>query len=651
MQERIEELVREIEYHQDRYYNDQPEISDGEFDRLWDELRELAPNHPVFSRVGTDSSSVFSKREHRIPMNSQDKAADPEQFLRWAKRVDHPRYIVQYKLDGASIELQYDDGVFRYGITRGDGKVGDDITANVTKMRGVPRKLNDPFTGAVRGEVIMEHEVHRRWYADKANCRNAANGIMRRKDGLGSEHLRIFSYDALSTASAGPFTDEEEKLRWLRESGFDLVPYEIFETARDVIHYRDLVNEKRAALGFDIDGLVVKGTAIDLADMRRARPQKQIAFKFSAEEGITVLRDVEWSESGHLYTPVAIVDPVRLAGTTVRRASLVHPELIESMNLMIGSEVVITKRGDIIPKIERLVRHSEATQRIIPPEKCSTCGTAVVNEGKRVYCPNLACPRRAFHRLQKWISVMEVRDFGDVLLGKLFDAGLVREIADLYALQESTLAAFEGMGPVSARKALENLRSANPIDLARFIAGFDIGGIAELKIRKVVDAGFDTLDRIENASVEELSTAEGIAGTTAEAILRGIRAVRPEMDRLLATGAIELLQRTDAEEGAYPGSGDAGGSAKPLAGMTFCFTGSLERMKRADAERLVRQAGGEARSNVSRDLSRLVTNDPESGSSKARRARELGVPIISEDEFLTMLEDGSPVSVASVPEP
>ena len=634
MSRSVEELAELVEYHQDRYYNAQPEISDAEFDRLWDELRERAPDHPIFSRVGSDASDRFPKRRHLMPMNSQDKAAGPEQFLKWARRIAHPRYIVQYKLDGASIELQYRDGRFDRGVTRGDGEVGDDITANVARMQGVVKDLPGGFSGAIRGEVIMEHSVHDRFYPDKANCRNAANGLMKRKDGQGSHHLKVMCYDAHVSGDTTPFHDEESKLAWIEEQGFLIVPYVVVDTPEEVVHHRDLVVERRDQLDFDIDGLVVKGPEIDWADMRRARPQKQIAFKFSAEEAVSVLREVEWSLSGHLYTPVAVVDPVQLAGTTVRRASLVHPELIEEMGLQIGSEVILTKRGDIIPKIERLVAHGKDARPIDVPTHCETCGTELVNEGKRLYCPNLACPKRDFHRLQKWIDVLDVRDFGDVLLRRLFDAGLVRKVADLYALTWETLAEFEGMGEVSAKKALGNLRAVEEIPLARFVAGFDIFGIAELKIRKAVDAGFDTLERLRDADPEELAAAEGIADITARQIVRGVTDVYPMMEELLQTGAVRI--RSSGRTG--EGTDDEAQAA--LAGRTFCFTGSLERMKRSEAEDLVRSHGGEARSSVTAALSYLVTNDPSAGSSKLRKARELEVPVISEDEFFAMLPNG-----------
>lgn len=622
----VEELAELVEYHQDRYYNHQPEISDAEFDALWDELRSRAPDHPIFSRVGADAAAGFPKVRHLMPMGSQDKASAPEQFLKWAARVAHPQYIVQYKLDGASLELQYRDGSFVRGVTRGDGVIGDDITANVRRMQGVVLSIPNGFTGAVRGEVIMTRQVHRQHYPDKANCRNAANGLMKRKDGVGSEHLIVMCYDAHVDGETTPFPDEAAKLSWLEDRGFTIVPYRIFSDPHEVVHYRDLVAEERASLDYDIDGLVVKGPQIDWADIQRARPQKQIAFKFSAEEAISVLREVEWSASGHLYTPVGIIEPVSLAGTTVRRASLVHPELIEEMGLRLNSEVVVTKRGDIIPKIERLVSAGDDSREIPIPDTCEVCGTGLVNEGKRLYCPNLTCPKRDFHRLQKWIAVLDVRDFGDVLLRKLFDSERVREIADLYTLAWEDLAAFEGMGETSARKALGNLRAVERIPLARFVAGFDIFGIAELKVQKAVDAGFDTLDKLRHASVAELTEAEGLAEVTAEQIVTGIAQVYPKMEAVLATGAVEI-DVSDAEDG------DGAADRSPLSGQTFCFTGALETMKRSEAERLVRDRGGAARSSVSRELSYLVTNEPESGSSKLRKAKELEIPVISEAEF------------------
>ncbi|MFP4534467.1 MAG: NAD-dependent DNA ligase LigA [Spirochaetaceae bacterium] len=622
MSERVQELERLVRYHQERYYNDEAEISDQEFDALWDELRRLDPENALFSEVGTDRSEGFPKREHIIPMGSQEKAADPEAFRKWINKIAAPRYVVQYKLDGASMELQYENGRFRAGVTRGDGRVGDDITRNVRRMRGVIEEVGDGFTGAVRGEVMMEHEVHEKYYSEKANCRNAANGVMKRKDGVGSDLLRVMVYDAMHREREDFFSDEVSKLAWLEENGFDVVTYKVFEDPEDIIAYREEIAEARGGLPFDIDGLVVKSPDIDREDMQRARPEKQIAFKFALEQTVTQVREVEWSTTGNTYTPVAKVEPVRLAGTTVQRASLVHPEHLEELGIRIGSEVVITKRGEIIPKIEKVVHNPANARAVEVPRNCVACGTELINEGKRLYCPNFACPLRLKHRLRKWVSVLDIKEFGPVLIDRLFDSGKVRYVADLYRVTPEEIAAFEGMGEGIARKALGNLRAASEIRLPRFVAGFDIGGIGELIVEKLVSAGYDTLEKLREASVDDLAEVEGIGTITAETLKKGLDELRDHMDALLETGAVRIL---------------APPRETPISGKSFCFSGSLSSMKRSEAEETVRSLGGSAKSAVTTDLDFLVTNDPESGSSKNRKARELGVRIISEEEFLRLV--------------
>jgi DNA ligase (NAD+) len=619
---RIRELERLIRRHQDLYYNGQPELSDAEFDELWDELAALDPGNALFAEVGADAADGWPKARHLMPMGSQEKASNPEDFLAWCAKVGHPEYIVQYKLDGASLELQYEGGALVRAVTRGDGELGDDITPNAVRMGGVASRLPAAFTGGIRGEVLMPREVHERKYPDKANCRNAANGLMKRKDGSGSEDLEVLCYDASGTLADGapPFADEVEKTSWLARMGFEVSPQEIFASPEEVVEYRARVMDRRAGLPYDIDGLVVKGRAIDPADMARARPEKQIAFKFSLEEAVSVLREIEWSESGSYYTPIGIVDPVRLAGTTVQRANLVNTNLIRGMDLRIGSRVVLTKRGEIIPKIESLVENPPGTEEIVAPSACS-CGAALVDEGTRLYCPNPDCPKKLRHRIEKWLSVLDVRDFGGVIAGKLIDAGRVKSIADLYSLEPEELAEYEGMGDKSARKILRNLASKDEVSLARFIAGFDIEGIGELNAEKAVAAGYDSLDKLEAAAPEELAVVDGLGDITAKTIAEGLAALGPEMRALLATGAVKI---------------SASAAAGPFAGMSFCFTGELESMKRPDAEELVRSLGGTPKASVTKGLSFLVTNDPASGSDKNKKAASYGVGIIDEAEFLRM---------------
>jgi DNA ligase (NAD+) len=642
---RVAALESLIKQYQQSYYNGEAEISDAEFDRLWDELKTLAPNSTLLKKIGADNTDGFPKARHLIPMGSQDKAANPGDFRGWAAKTPCSSYMVQYKLDGASLELQYRNGVLEQAVTRGDGTVGDNITPNALRMRGVVPKFDISFTGGIRGEVVMTREVWRKKYRDKANCRNAANGIMRRKDGAGCEDLSLITYDASASADDSYFTSEVEKIAWLRARGFTVTECREFSTAEEVIAYREEVSKNRAKLPYDIDGLVVKDRATDMADLRRPRPEKQIAFKFELEEAVTVLRAVEWSESGATYTPIGIVDPVRLAGTSVQRANLNNPDMIRAMGLRLGSVVTVVKRGEIIPKIESLAPPEQAARlleklRAAPaadggniverdiefPQTCGSCGASLEDGGTRLYCPNPDCPKRLHHRLEKWVSVLDIRELGEKLLRQLFDSGRVRHIGDLYTLTVEELADYERMGELSAAKVLRHIRDRRQLSLAAFIAGFDFEGVAELIMERVVQAGFDTLDKLRAATVEELAAVYGLGEITARTIRDGLAETAGEIDRVLAAGIIGIAPPAAAE-------------TMPLRGKSFCFTGELAAMKRGQAEEKVKALGGSVKSSVVKDMSFLVTNDPESGSAKNTKARSLGIPIISEEQFLALLEN------------
>ena len=622
--ERIRFLEDEIKRHRELYYNFQPEISDAEYDILEDELRALDPSNPILAEIGRDASELFTKREHIIPMGSQDKVVIPQEFLKWAKKRNFPSYLIQFKLDGISIELQYDEGKFDYAVTRGDGLVGDDVSANVVKMKGFIPRLSVSFTGAVRAEVLLFHDIYDQKYTDKQNCRNAAAGLVRRKDGVGSENLNLIFYDAISLSDAVVFENEVSKLKWLKDMGFDTVLTKTVKTAQEVVDKREEVMVKtRQELNYDIDGLVIKGKQIDMEDMRRAKPMKQIAFKFEAEESKTVLREVEWSISGHNYTPVAIVDTVELMGTNVSRASLANPDLIKSLNLKIGCEVMISKRGDIIPKIERVISTPPDAKKIEIPTICEKCNTTLINEGTRVYCPNEECPKRDYHRLVTWIKKLDVKDFSEkLMISKLFDTGKLRSIADYYSLKVSDLTLFEGVQEKSAKKALDNLLERNVIPLETFIAGFNIENMGERLVKKVVDAGYDTLEKLKNATVHDLNRVDGFADISATILHDGIQKFYPEMKNVLDTGKVSIKKPITQGK---------------LRGKSFCFTGKLETLKRAEAERLVAEHGGEAKNSVVKGLSYLVTNSTDR-TAKLIKAEEQGTKIITEEEFLQIIQ-------------
>ena len=633
--QRISELENLITRYQKSYYDGEGEISDAEFDKLWDELKALDPANPILHKVGADSGN-FQKIHHVMPMGSQEKAANPEQFLAWAEKHKYDEYLVEYKLDGASLELQYENGYLKRAVTRGDGTIGDDITANARKMGGVNAAIYKdgllvPFTGGIRGEVIMTHEVHKTHFPDKANCRNAANGLMKRKDGKGSEFLKLIVYDALSTDGKSYFNYEEEKIRWLMDCGFNVVKLVICKSPERVIAYRAKVMEERASLEYDIDGLVIKERTINLADASRDRPDRQIAFKFSLEEAVTTLREVEWSVSGGTYTPVAIFDEVELNGTRVQRASLANPDTLRKLGVAIGSHVVVVKRGEIIPKIESVVEEKALETKAIEfPQVCEVCGTKLVDEGSRLFCPNKNCSKRVLHQLLKYQQVVDIRDLGETLITSLFNDGRLKSISDIYSLQIEELVPYflneESMEAdkksLGAEKVYNSIQNHRRMRLATFVGAFDIEGVGETSAEKLIASGFDTLEKLLAASEEQIASVYGFAEIMAHIIVEGLAENAAEMRSLVSSGVIELEE--------------VGGGL--LAGKSFCFTGELVTMKRADAEQLVKKNGGNIKSSVTKDLSYLVTNDTASGSSKNVKAAKLGIPVIDEKQFLELLK-------------
>ncbi len=623
-QDQINILIKEIVHHRYLYYNEQPEISDAKYDSLESKLKELDPKNPILFKIGVDSSEIFTKRSHIIPMMSQDKVTLPQDFIKWALKRNYKVYLVQYKLDGVSIELQYREGIFQYALTRGDGKIGDDVSANVTRMKGYISKLNSNLNGAVRAEVLLYHDIFEKKYNDKQNCRNAASGLVRKKDGIGSGDLNLVFYDAISTTDDIIFINEVQKLKWLKQEGFPTIPTKTVRNPQEVVDIReDVMNNKRGVLNYDIDGLVIKGKAIDLEDMKRAKPMSQVAFKFHAEEIETKVLDVEWSISGHNYTPVAIVEPVRLMGTTVSRASLANPNLIHNLNLKIGSEVFISKRGDIIPKIESVIKTPLESEEILTPEICEVCKTKLVNEGTRLYCPNELCPKRKYHRLRKWIKKLKIKFFSEKLILKpLFDSGRILEIADLYSLRLSDLTKLERVKEKIAQRALDNLFAIKEIPLAKYIGAFDIENIGEDLVKRVVNKGFDTLEKIRSSNNYQLAQINGFAELTAQYLLDGIDKLYSQMEDVLNTNKITIK-----------GVKKMGGE---LEGKSFCFTGKLDTIKRAEAEQLVIEKGGEAKKSVVKGLTYLVTNSDEQ-TAKYKKAQAQGTEIITETRFLEMV--------------
>ena len=402
------------------------------------------------------------------------------------------------------------------------------------------------------------------------------------------------------------------------DCGFNVVRLVICKSPDRVIAYRAKIMEERKTLEYDIDGLVVKESEINFSDASRARPDRQIAFKFSLEEAVSTLRKVEWSISGSTYTPVAIFDEVELNGTKVQRASLANPDTLRKLGVKIGSHVVVVKRGEIIPKIESVVEETDIqTSPVEFPCVCEVCGTKLVDEGSRLYCPNRECSKRILHQLLKYQSVVDIRDLGETLITQLFNDKRVRSISDLYSLEVEDLIPYflndesieKDKRSLGAEKVYKSIQSHRNLRLQTFLAGFDIEGFGETLAEKLVQSGFDSLEKMLSATVET--------------IVDGLKENADEMRSLVEKKIITI-------------KAEGGGK---LSGLSFCFTGELVTMKRLDAEKLVKDNGGSPKSSVTKDLSYLVTNDTSSGSSKNEKARKFGVKVISEKEFLELVNN------------
>ncbi len=623
---RIKELQGLIEYHQHLYYNSQPEISDADFDKLWDELKILDPNNEVFSKVGTDFDTKLNKVRHVIPMNSQAKVTNKEEFSKWARKRNYDLYITQFKLDGISVELQYIRGKFKCGVTRGDGQVGDDISNNLRNMKSFAPKIDSEFTGAVRGEIVLTKDIFQKKYPKAKNSRNMASGITKRKDGRGSEDLTIIAYDAISLNPDHRFKNELEKIDWLKTQKFQAVETYFFKSIEQVVTFwaRVMVSIRKQ-LNFDIDGLVIKGKEIDLEDLKRARPTKQVAFKFFSELVESTVVDVEWSESGSNYTPVVIIEPVLIAGSMNRRASVSNPNKLNDLNLKIGSKVLVVKAGDIIPQIERVIDSPADAKKVQLPTLCGTCNTSLVNEGTRLYCPNKECPKREYHRLQKWIKKLGVKNFGELILKQLFSSGKVQKIADLYKLKVSDLLKLDRVGERSAQKALNNLFAVKEIPLSRFVGGFDLENIGESLVENIVQTGIYTLEEMKNLTIHDLKRVELFGDITANQFYNEFHALYFDMLEVLKANKIKIRSRKM-------------GSNK-LDGKSFCITGSLEHFKpRAKAQESVIENGGIVEKSVVGSLDYLVTNSDDPTKKYLKAQSQENTKIISEEEYLKMIE-------------
>lgn len=656
--ERVTWLRKEIEYHNYRYYVlDDPVISDVEYDALMRELEELEERHPEFKtpnsptqRVGAPALEEFGTVTHTIPMLSLANAMEEEDVIEFDQRVKRflktdteIEYVAEPKLDGVAVELIYEGGEFAVGSTRGDGVTGEDITQNLRTIKTIPMHLIEkevapPERLEVRGEVYMEVEDFKELNKKRqesgeslfANPRNAAAGSLRQLDSSVTTQrpLKIFCYN-IGEVRGREFESQWELLQTLPKWGLRVNPLiHRCKNIQDTINYYTEVNEFREEQPYEMDGVVIKVNNFELqrrlGEVSRS-PRWALAYKFPAKQETTKIINIkaQVGRTGAL-TPVAEMEPVRIGGVEVKRATLHNQDEIDKKDVRIGDTVVVQRAGDVIPEVVKVVpsKRTGAEKKFTMPDKCPVCGADVVRlPGEAVHrCISISCPAQLKGRIKHFASkrAMDVDGLGVKLIDQLVDTGMVKDIADLYYLKEHDFVPLERMAEKSAQNLLQALEKSKRPSLARFIYALGIR-LAGEHISQVLAQRLGSLNGFFQVTEEELLEIPEIGPEVAQSVVRFFRdrANREEIERLRKAG-VKLEEKREEKE-------------ELLKGMTFVFTGVLEEMSRNEAKDLVEELGGEVASSVGKKVDYVVVGkDP---GSKYAKARELGLKIIDEEEF------------------
>ena len=664
--QKIERLREKIRYHEHRYYVlDSPEISDAAFDRLVQQLKKLEAEHPELvtpdsptQRVGGKPREGFPKVEHSRPMLSLDNAYSEEELADWERRVHELTgrkdiaYVCELKLDGMSLALTYEDGQLVRGVTRGDGSVGEDVTTNVRTIRSVPlsvsaaarRKAGLPADFEVRGEVIMplaafrkmNEERERQGLSQFANPRNAAAGTIRTLEPniVARRRLDFFAYFLL-VKGRYYFERHSKALEALKKTDFKVSRhYAVARDLNEVLRFIRRWEAEREKLPHEIDGVVIKVDSTALQDelgYTGKAPRWAIAYKYAARAGVTKVEDiiVQVGRTGKL-TPVAVLTPVPIGGTTVSRATLHNLDEIERLGLKIGDWVEVERGGDVIPKVTKVVedkQHARGHKKFHMPERCSVCGGHVVrDQGEADHrCVNANCPAKLKETIRHFAarSVMNIEGMGEALVDQLCDRGLVKSVADIYDLTKDRLVALERMGEKSAQNVLDEIEASKKLPLERVIYGLGIRMVGE-RTAQLLAEHFGSLDALMDASEEELQQVPEVGPRVSESI-------RAFFDEKRNRELVERLRKAGLTFEAKKKK-----RGTKLAGKAFVLTGTLAHYSRDEARRMIEGAGGKVTGSVSKKTDYVVAgSDP---GSKLDKAKELGVKVIGEKEMEELVE-------------
>ena len=652
-EKRAQELRDKLNYYSRKYYvDDDPEIEDYEYDMLQRELKAIEDKYPDLVtpdsptvRVGGSAENLFSKVEHRVRMESLQDAfsfAEIEEFDRRVRETERDvHYVVEPKIDGLSVSLEYTNGVLTRGSTRGDGDVGEDVTANLRTVRSIPLKIKTPLPFLeVRGEVYMPKSVFASLVTRQEidgekpfkNPRNAAAGSLRQKDSkvTAGRGLDIFVFNVQQIEGA-QLSSHKQSLDFLREQGFHTIPfYTRFDNITDVISELKRIGEIRSGLEYDIDGAVIK--VDDFAQRERLGstskfPKWAVAFKYPPEEKTTKLVDIEIGvgRTGVL-TPTAVFEPVLLAGSTVSRATLHNQDFITEKDIRIGDEVAVRKAGDIIPEVVRVVSHAENSVPYILPSICPSCSAPVIREEGEaaVRCVNPECPAQLLRNVIHFCSrdAMDIGGLGDALVEKFISENLISNVADIYDITAGEIMMLEGHQESSAKNLVEAIERSKQNDLSRLLFALGIRHIGQ-KAAKLLSEHFGDIDSIIAASEEEIAEIDGFGGIMAKSAA----------EFFSMTQTADLIERLNAA-GVNMKSLKEKSDDQRFAGLTFVLTGTLPTLSRKEATEIIENLGGKASSSVSKKTSYVVAG--EEAGSKLQKATDLGIPVITQDDLLKM---------------
>jgi len=661
--QRINELRQQINAANYNYYVlDNPTISDAEYDRLMRELQQLEESYPELKtpdsptqRVGAAPLKEFGAVTHRVPLLSLDNAMNEAELIEFVRRVQRafPGEVVEFvaepKIDGLAVELVYEDGIFVKGSTRGDGVTGEDITQNLKTIRSIPLKLkNDqipaPALLEVRGEVYMDRrdfeKLNEQQLAEDkpafANPRNSAAGSLRQLDSriTATRPLNIWCY-SLGACEGISFSSHYEFLQTLPKWGLRVNPLiKLCKSTEELLNYYREIENIRDRISYDIDGVVFKVNSIarqkELGIKSRS-PRWAIAGKFKAQQEITQILEIEVSvgRTGAI-TPVAHLKPVNVGGVVVSNATLHNQDEIDRKDIRVGDWVVVQRAGDVIPQVVKVIpeRRNGSEQKFHIPANCPVCGGHVIRpEGEAKHrCQNISCPAQLKGSIQHFVSkrAMNIDGLGEKLIEQMVDSGLINNVADIYFLKAEQIANLERMAEKSAQNIIAAIDGSRHTTLARLIHALGIRNVGE-HMGKLLERHFHSLNKLMAASFDELNAVEGVGPIVAQSIVDFFAEEknRQTIDRLIEGGVV-------IESEAPADTGPA-----PLTGKSFVFTGTLKNFTRDEAKAMVEKLGGRAGSSVSRKTDYVVVG--ENPGSKAEKAKKLGIPILSEDEFLALI--------------